>query len=89
MKKHIKLFYLKSCPYCRQAFAFIDELKQQEAYKNIEIELIEESEQSTVANGYDYYYVPTFYVDGVKRHEGAVTREQVEAVLREAVADNL
>jgi glutaredoxin len=86
MEKQIKLFYLKSCPYCRQAFGFIDELKGQEAYKNIELELIEESEQREIADGYDYYYVPTFYVDGVKKHEGAVTREQVEAVFGEALS---
>ncbi|MDR1675007.1 MAG: thioredoxin family protein [Tannerella sp.] len=86
MKKQIKLFYLKSCPYCRQAFGFIDELKRQEAYRDIEIELIEESEQPAIASGYDYYYVPTFYVDEVKRHEGAVTRDQVEAVFREALS---
>ncbi|MDR3194935.1 MAG: thioredoxin family protein [Tannerella sp.] len=86
MEKHIKLFYLKSCPYCRQAFGFIDELKQQEAYRNLEMELIEEREQSEIANRYDYYYVPTFYVDEVKMHEGAVTREQVEAVFAKALS---
>jgi thiol-disulfide isomerase/thioredoxin len=85
MKKHIKLFYLKNCPYCRQAFAFIDELKQQEAYKNVEIVLIEETELPEIAEAYDYYYVPTFYVDEDKKHEGAVTREQVEAVFKEAL----
>ncbi|MDR2138911.1 MAG: thioredoxin family protein [Tannerella sp.] len=85
MAKHIKLFYLKNCPFCRQAFGFIDELKRQESYGNIEIELIEESEQSAIADGYDYYYVPAFYVNGEKRLEGAVTREQVEAVFREAL----
>jgi thiol-disulfide isomerase/thioredoxin len=82
MGKHIRLFYLKNCPYCRQAFAFIDELKQQDAYKDIEIETIEESEEPETANRYDYYYVPTFYVDEVKMSEGAVTLSQVEEVFR-------
>lgn len=79
------MFYLKRCPYCRQAFGFIDELKQQEAYRNVEIELIEESEQPDIAGREDYYYVPTFYVEGEKVHEGAVTRDEVEAVLRQGV----
>ncbi|MDR1454059.1 MAG: thioredoxin family protein [Tannerella sp.] len=86
MEKHVKLFYLKSCPYCRQAFEFIDELKRQDVYKNIEIETIEESEQPAIAERYDYYYVPTFYVNEEKRHEGAVTRGQVETVFREALS---
>jgi glutaredoxin len=85
--KPIKLFYLKSCPYCRQAFSFIETLKTQDAYKAIDIELIEESEESKIANSYDYYYVPTFYVDGEKVSEGAVTLEKVEEVFKKVIAD--
>ncbi|MDR2469814.1 MAG: thioredoxin family protein [Tannerella sp.] len=85
MRKHIKLFYLERCPYCRQAFGFIDELKRQEIYKDVEIELIEESREAAIASRYDYYYVPTFYVDEVKAHEGAVTRDEVEAVFRQSM----
>ena len=36
--------------------------------------MIEESEQPEVADAFDYYYVPTFYVDGVKVHEGGIYR---------------
>ena len=38
-----------------------------------------------VADGYDYYYVPTFYVDGVKVHEGGIYPDEVEAILRKAM----
>ena len=68
--KTVKLFYLKDCPFCKKAFAYIDELKKLDSYKDIEFELIEESEQSELANQYDYYYVPTFYIDEEKIHEG-------------------
>ena len=37
--------------------------------------MIEESEQPALADTFDYYYVPTFYVDGVKVHEGGVYPE--------------
>jgi glutaredoxin len=84
--KAIKLFYLKNCPYCKQAQAWIDELKSRESYKCIEIEMIEESEQPEVANRYDYYYVPTFYVNGEKVSEGAVTLERVEEVFKKALS---
>ncbi|MDR2121040.1 MAG: thioredoxin family protein [Tannerella sp.] len=84
--KPIKLFYLKACPYCQKALSYIDELKKREGFGNPEIEMIEESEEPEVADSYDYYYVPTFYVDGEKVHEGAATFEEIEAVFRKAEA---
>ena len=47
--------------------------------------MIEESEQPDVADRYDYYYVPTFYVGGEKVHEGGIYPEEVERVLRRAL----
>ena len=65
--KPVKLFYLKNCPFCRKALRYIDEVKAAHPeLAAVDIELIEESEQPAVADGYDYYYVPTFYVDGVR-----------------------
>lgn len=44
--KHVKMMYLKSCPYCKQAFAMVDELKQlHKEYQDIEIETIEENDE--------------------------------------------
>ncbi len=51
----------------------------------VAIEMIEESEQSDLADTFDYYYVPTFYVDGVKVHEGGIYAEEVEKILRSAL----
>lgn len=83
--KPVKLFYLKDCPYCKKALKYLDELRAEEpAYAAVEIEMIEESEHPDVADSYDYYYVPTFYVGGVKVHEGGIWKEEVEAVLRQA-----
>jgi glutaredoxin len=82
MGKHIRLFYLKNCPFCRRAIEYINELNAKDVYGHVEIEMIEESEQPEIADREDYYYVPTFYADGEKVHEGGITREEVEAVLR-------
>ena len=49
--------------------------------------MIEESERPDVADAFDYYYVPTFYVDGVKVHEGHAERADVEAVFRAAAGE--
>jgi len=83
--KPIKLFYLKNCPFCKKALSYIDELKKQDVYKNIEIEMIEESEQPEIADQYDYYYVPTFYIDGEKVHEGGIMPDEVEDILKKAL----
>ena len=84
--KNVKLFYLKHCPFCKKAIRYIDELKAQYAeLASVEIDMIEESEQPDVADKLDYYYVPTFYVDGEKVHEGGIYPEEVEKILRKAL----
>ena len=77
----MKLFYLKNCPYCRQALVWIQELYQQDAkYQRIPLEMIEESEQSELADTYDYYYVPCFFEGTKKLHEGAITKETIQKI---------
>ncbi len=84
--KPVKLFYLKTCPFCKKALRYIEEAKAAHPeLEAVEIEMIEESEEPAVADQYDYYYVPTFYVGGVKVHEGGIYPDEVEAVLRQAL----
>lgn len=86
--KPVKMFTMASCPYCRQAIGWMEELKRAHPeYGAVPVEMIDETVHPEVANRYDYYYVPTYYVDGRKVHEGAATREKVEAVFREALAE--
>ena len=84
--RKVKLFYLQHCPFCKKAFRYIEEAKARHPeLADLEIELIEESEQAEVANRYDYYYVPTFYVDEQKVHEGGIFAEEVEQILLSAL----
>lgn len=84
--KSVRLFYLKSCPFCKSALRCIDEARAAHPeLAAVEVELVEESEQPAVAAQFDYYYVPTFYVDGVKVHEGSIAPEAVERILRAAL----
>lgn len=84
--KEVLMMYLPDCPYCHQANFFLDELmKENEDYKKIAIKKVDESVEVDFANSLDYYYVPTFYVDGEKLHEGVPTKEKVEAVLKAAL----
>ncbi|MDE5708955.1 MAG: thioredoxin family protein [Alistipes sp.] len=84
--KPVKLFYLRNCPFCKRALKYVEDVRAASPeLAAVEIEMIEESEEPEVAESFDYYYVPTFYVDGVKVHEGGITPEEVESVLRKAL----
>ncbi|SHJ16181.1 thioredoxin family protein [Lutispora thermophila] len=84
MEKNL-LFILKSCPYCKQALSWMEELKKENpAYEEVAFTIIDEKENPDIADKYDYYLVPTYYVNGKKVHEGAASREIVENILKEA-----
>ena len=86
--KTIRLFYLKNCPFCRRALQYIDELRtERPELSGLQIEMIEESEQAALADKFDYYYVPTFYVGGRKVHEGGIYKPEVERILLDALSD--
>jgi len=84
--KKVTMFYLENCPYCKKAFKMIDVLKEENPeYANIQIEAIEESKEVHIAASYDYYLVPTFYIDGFKLYEGIPSLDKIEAVLKAAI----
>ena len=79
------MFMTSWCPYCKKALAMIDEIRcESEAYKNVEIAMIDEDKEKKYADQFDYYRVPTFYVDGVKIHEGAASLENIRNVFEQA-----
>lgn len=83
--KKILMFTMESCPYCVQARRWMAEVvRENPAWKSVEIEYVDEVEEPERANTYDYWYVPTYYVDGAKMHEGAATKEIVRNVLQSA-----
>ena len=86
--KKVLLFYQKYCPFCVAAFKYLDELKEENpAYAGIEIETVDELKDKARADSYDYWYVPTLYVDGVKLHEGALTKPKLRDVLEKALEE--
>ena len=86
MAKQVKMMILDTCPYCKQAFRMMDELKAKNpAYRNVDIDVIEENREPEKTEGYDYWYVPTFFVGPKKVMEGVPTLEKVEEVFREAL----
>lgn len=85
--KEIKLMMFDTCPHCHRAEAFIKELQKEERYKDLVITRINEQLEPERAAQYDYYYVPTFFVDEKKLHEGVIQLEDVRRVFEAALED--
>ncbi len=80
-----KVFILENCPHCIRMREYLNELLKEEKYRNIEIEMIDESKNVALANSYDYYYVPTFFFNDEKIFEGSMTYEDVRTTLDKIV----
>ena len=59
--------------------------KEDPRYQKIDLTVIDENLQPELANRYDYYYVPTFFVGGIKVHEGVASKEIVRTVLERSL----
>ena len=82
----VVMFMLPNCPYCKKADKYIEELCcENPRYREIEIARIDEKANALHATKYDYFYVPSFYINEVKIHEGAASKEDVKMVLDKAL----
>jgi glutaredoxin len=83
LKSKLTVFILRNCPFCKRALQYITELKKENPeFKNIKLDIIDEEERKELADSYDYYYVPTFYMGKEKLHEGAIYKKEVSALLQ-------
>ena len=84
--KNVRVFILKSCPYCKAALRWLEELRKEDArYAALPVEIIDENEQKALADSLDYYLVPTIYVGDKKVHEGAATKDKIRRALDAAL----
>ena len=86
--KELLMFYLDDCGYCHKAHRAMDELMDANpAYREIPITRVEESQQPEFADRFDYYAVPTFYVDGQKVFEAHIgmSYEDIKAEVKKAL----
>lgn len=80
------MFITDWCPYCKKAFSIMEDLKKTNPeYASIEVKIIDEEREPAIAKKYDYYYVPTYFVNGIKVHEGVPTKDIVRRVFEEAL----
>lgn len=83
------MFVTSWCPYCKQAFSWMEELKKDNPkYSEIDIKIIDEEREPEIAKKYDYYYVPTYFINGVKIHEGVPSKEIIKTVYEKALENN-
>ena len=93
-EKKVIAFYLEGCPYCRQAREAVKEIisENPEKYSSVKIEWVDENQHPEISSQYDYYRVPTFFVDGVKVSEARPgekyeeCKENVKRVFEEALS---
>lgn len=90
--KKLRIFYLEHCPYCRKAREALNELKTENAeYENAQVEWIEETRSPEIADGYDYYRVPSIFCDDKKLYECSPADDyvKIKAQVEEALKASL
>ena len=91
--KKVLAFRIEGCPYCKQAMKAVKELSSEnEKYAAVNVEWVDENEHPEISAKYDYYHVPTFFVDDVKIYEAhrgesyEACKENVKRVFEEALS---
>jgi len=85
----VKYYFRESCPYCHEADALIRDLcKHYSEYQKILIERIEQKSEEDKPKDYHHHKVPAFYLGDQKLHEGEVTRDICEKILKKASKTN-
>jgi len=83
--KELTMFYFPECPYCRQAFRWHEEIfREHPEYRDVPLRLVDEHAETALAESYDYWYVPTYFLDGEKLGEGVKEKSVVETAFRRA-----
>jgi len=54
-----------------------------------QVEIIDEEKTPAIAKQYDYYYVPTYYIEKRKIFEGGTTKDIVRKVFEEAIKTDI
>ena len=92
MAKEILLFSRDDCGYCAKAHKAIAELKAENpAYGTLSLREVEETREPEFIEKFDYYAVPTLYLDGVKKFEAHIgmgydeSKDAVKRVFDEAL----
>lgn len=80
----MKIFILEDCPHCINLKRWIQELCEEvPTYVTIQMEYIDEKKQAELADCYDYYYVPSIFINEEKVHEGIASKEIIRKIFEQ------
>lgn len=83
--KNVTMFMSPTCPHCRRALGWMQELcEENPRFKEVRVKQIDENKEAALAEKYDYYYIPTYYVGEEKLHEGVPSKEAIKKVYEAA-----
>lgn len=86
--RELLMFVLEGCPYCRMALAALEELRREEpGYRSVPVRLVDEEREADFADRFDYYAVPSLFLDGSKLFEArpGMSFVRIRAELRRAL----
>ncbi len=65
----------------------MEELQNEnEQFRQLDIEMIEEEEHKEIADQMDYWYVPAYFADEIKLFEGKPSKEAIRTVFLTALS---
>lgn len=83
----VLMMVMEGCPHCKKAFQIMDELKEENpVFGQVQIRVADENKEKELADSLDYWYVPCYFVNGIKVHEGVPSKEKIKKVYEEALA---
>ncbi len=83
---NITLYHFEGCPACSHAKHWMKELRTEKPeLKSVLVEMVDVHKTRHFNAPESFTYVPTFFVDGKKVLEGAVSKEEIEQVLRQGL----
>lgn len=84
-KKPVTLVMQNTCPTCQQAAKLVEEVKENRPdLRHVEVDMIDELTHPELALGFDYWSVPTFFVDAKNVLSGEPSYSKVEELLEKA-----
>ena len=84
--QELTMFYFDGCPHCARAFQWHKELMDEHPeFRQVPLRLIDEHKEPALADTYDYWYVPSYYLGHTKLAEGVKDKEQIRAAFRTAL----
>lgn len=87
MKPVLRFFMLPTCPHCKNALRYMDELRAESPqYADVSITTINETLHPDIAKQYSYYLVPAFFLGDNKLHEGVPSKDLIRGVFDQYLA---